>query len=95
MSNIGLAEAIEQLRSELGAAQDAGADQQLRFSIEEIEVELLLELKKDGKASAKAQFGVVTIGAEGGLTSSNTHRVKLRLKVTDAARGGEPAEIER
>ena len=44
--HIGIAEAIEQLRYETGVAQDAGANQQLRFEVAEVEVELLVELKR-------------------------------------------------
>ena len=87
MNHVGLAEAISQLRDELGQAQDAGADQQFRFEVAEVEVELLVEVRKEGGANAKAQFGVVAIGADGKASSGSTHRIKLRLNVTDAATG--------
>lgn len=88
---IGLAEAIEQLRRELGEAQDAGANQQLRFEVAEVEVELLVELRKEG--TAKASFGVVAIGAEGKVAKGAMHRLKLRLNVKDAATGGRNLEV--
>ena len=87
MSQVGLAEAIEQIREELARAQDAGAGHQFRFEVTDIEVELLVEMRKDGGANAKAQFWVVSAGADGSASSSNTHRVMLRLNVTDAATG--------
>lgn len=89
--HIGLAEAIEQLRRELGEAQDAGANQQLRFEVAEVEIELLVELRKEG--SAKASFGVLAIGAEGKIASSKTHRLKLKLNVKDEALGGRNVEV--
>ncbi|MEV3923504.1 trypco2 family protein [Actinomadura coerulea] len=88
---IGLAEAIEQLRLELGAAQDVGADQQLRFKVTEVEMELLVELRKEG--SAKASFGVVAVGAEGKISKGSAHRLKLKLEVKDEALGGSTAEV--
>ncbi|MFA1549925.1 trypco2 family protein [Actinomadura chokoriensis] len=90
-SLIGLAEAIEQLRYELGEAQDAGADQQLRFKVTEVEMELLVELRKEG--GAKASFGVLSVGAEGKISKGNAHRLKLKLEVKDEALGGSTAEV--
>ncbi|WP_330327878.1 trypco2 family protein [Streptomyces pseudovenezuelae] len=91
----GLAQAIDSLRAELGMAQDAGANQQLRFEIEEVHLELLLELRRDVKAGAKFAFGVVTAGVDGGVASARTHRLTLKLKVRDEALGGRNAEVNR
>lgn len=49
MADIGLAVAIEELRQELYLAQSAGAGQQLAFEIEEAQLELLLELRNEGR----------------------------------------------
>ncbi|MGI8330840.1 trypco2 family protein [Actinomadura scrupuli] len=89
MSQIGLTEAIERLREELGAAQDAGANQQLRFEVVEVEMELLVELRKEG--GGKVDFKVV--GADGKISSSTSHKLKLRLNVKDAARGNASLEV--
>ena len=85
MSQIGLAEAIEQLREELGAAQDAGANQQLRFEVVEVEMELLVELRKEG--------GGKVVGADGMVSSNTSHKLKLRLNVKDAALGNASLEV--
>jgi hypothetical protein len=85
MSQIGLAEAIEQLREELGAAQDAGANQQLRFEVVEVEMELLVELRKEG--------GGKVVGADGMIASNTSHKLKLRLNVKDAALGNASLEV--
>jgi len=95
MGRIGLAQAIEELRRELGQAQDAGANQQLRFEIAEVEMELLVELREEGGAEAKASFGVVTVGAGGTAGSSHTHRLTLKLNVRDEALGGRTAQVAR
>ncbi|MEV2236337.1 trypco2 family protein [Streptomyces phaeochromogenes] len=81
----GLAQAIEALRVELGIAQDAGANQQLRFEIEEAQLELLLELREDVRPGVKFAFGVVTAGVDGSIASARTHRLTLKLKVRDEA----------
>jgi hypothetical protein len=90
-----LAEAIEQLRRELGEAQDAGANQQLRFEVAEVEVELLVELRNEGGPEAKVSFGVVSVGVGATVTSAHTHRLRLRLTVRDEALGGRSAEVTR
>lgn len=91
VARIRLAEAIEQLREELGEAQDAGANQQLRFEVAEVEMELLVELRKE--AGAKASFGVVAFGAEGKVAQGTTHKLRLKLNVKDEALGGKTPEI--
>ncbi|MEU4496997.1 trypco2 family protein [Streptomyces sp. NPDC023998] len=95
MGNIGLAEAIEQLRRELGDAQDLGAHQQLRFEVSEVEMELLVELHKELEPEAKVSFGVVSVGAGTTVGSSHTHRLTLRLNVRDEALGGSKARVNR
>lgn len=90
-AHIGLAEAIEQLRRELGDAQDAGADQQLRFEVAEVEMELSVELRRE--AGAQVSVGVVAVGGQGAMRNTGTHRLTLRLKVRDEALGGRTAEV--
>lgn len=90
---IGMAEAIEELRRELGAAQDAGANQQLRFEIAEVEIELMVELRFEGGPQGKVSFAVVSIGADAKATQAQTHRVRLKLNVRDEALGGRTAQV--
>ncbi|MEU1274061.1 trypco2 family protein [Streptomyces sp. NPDC005799] len=89
----GLAEALETLRAELDAAQEAGARRRLRFEIEEATLELLLELRSDVRPGVKLAFGVVSadLGAERG--SSRTHKLTLKLKVRDEALGGRNTQV--
>lgn len=93
MGRIGLARAIEELRTELDAAQEAGAGAQLRFEIVEAELELQLELRKEGTGEGKLSFGVATAGGSGTSGSTQTHRLVLSLKVRDEALGGRNAEV--
>ncbi|MGW6534711.1 trypco2 family protein [Streptomyces sp. NPDC055051] len=93
MSAIRLAEAIEDLRQELYAAQDLGKDQQFAFTVEEAELELLLELRDSGKADGRLTFGVATVGAGGERAAARTHRLTLKLAIRDRAAGGTSPEI--
>ncbi|MER5757203.1 trypco2 family protein [Streptomyces sp. NPDC002088] len=95
MATIGLAAAIEELRQELYQAQTRGAQQQFAFQIEEAELELLLELRIDGKGEGKLQFGVATVGGGGAHSSVRGHKLTLKLQVKDRATGGANPEIGR
>lgn len=93
MGQVGLSEAIEQLRWELGQAQDAGAGQQLKFEVAEVQVELLVELRKEANPEAKVSIGVVTAGTTGTVSTAHTHRLTLKLNVRDEATGGRNAIV--
>ncbi|MYS05188.1 hypothetical protein GTW71_01690 [Streptomyces sp. SID6041] len=93
MMEIGLAAAIEELRRELYAAQDAGAGQQFAFEIEEAQLELLLEVRDEGRGEGRLSFGVATVGAGGTASQARTHRLTLTLKVKDRATAGTRVEI--
>ncbi|MFE6866684.1 trypco2 family protein [Kitasatospora sp. NPDC057692] len=87
MSEIGLAAAIEELRQELYQAQDAGAQEQFAFEVEEAQLELLLELRSDVRPEGKLSFGVATVGVGGTSATARTHKLVLKLKVRDRALG--------
>ena len=76
----------------------AGKDSVLRFGLGPVEMEFLLEIKReDGEKGGEAgvRFGVVTIGAEDSVTSGSTHRVKLSLQPQDRrGRRGEISDTE-
>ncbi|MFF0226769.1 trypco2 family protein [Streptomyces sp. NPDC004629] len=93
MADIGLAAAIEELRQELYLAQNAGARQQLAFEIEEAQLELLLELRNEGRGEGKLTFGVATVNASGSLGSTRTHKLTLKLKVKDRATAGGQVDV--
>lgn len=88
---VGLSDAIAALRRELNTARTAGKDDNLRFGLGPVEMEFLLEVKREGGGEAGVRIGVVTIGAKGGVSKASTHRVKLVLNPQD--RHGRPAEI--
>jgi len=50
---------IAELRSELAEAQKEGAGKELRFTVEEIEIELKVGITKEVGAAAKVKFDLV------------------------------------
>ncbi len=87
---IGLAEAVQVLREELAAAQESGEGESLRFEVGPVELEFAVVARRSGGGKAGIQFGVVTLGVEGGLSKEETHRIKVRLTPKDAATGRAP-----
>ena len=92
-AEMGLAAAIEELREQLYIAQDKGANQQFGFEIQEAQLELLLELRKDIKVGGKLRFGVADTGLDRTTASARTHKLTLKLKIKDRAAGGSTPEI--
>ncbi|OOC56134.1 MULTISPECIES: trypco2 family protein [Nocardiopsis] len=80
--SIGLAQAIERLREELDDARREGEGHEIGIEIVEAEVELLLEVHKEGSGKSGVNFGVVSVGADGKVGSKDTHRITLKLAVT-------------
>jgi hypothetical protein len=99
---VGLADAIAALRRELTTAMTAGKDSALRFGLGPVEMEFLLEIRREandkareGGAEAPVRFGVVTTGAKDSVTRGSTHRVKLSLQPQDQrGRRGEISDTE-
>ncbi|WP_444961984.1 trypco2 family protein [Nocardiopsis sp. M1B1] len=87
MPTIGLSQAIKELRDELTAAQREKKENGIGIEIVEAEVELLLEARGEGAGKAGVSFGVVSLGADGKVSRKNTHRITLKLALTDADGG--------
>lgn len=86
MSEIGLADAIRELRRELTCAIAEGEGESLRFKPGPIQLELQLEIGREGGGNADIKWFVVSAGVEGKVTRASTHTVKLTLEpVADGA----------
>ncbi|MER7178888.1 trypco2 family protein [Streptomyces hyaluromycini] len=98
-AGITLAEALEELRRELYAAQDAGAGQQLRFEVEQAQLTLDVEFHRNGDGRVKVEVGLpgAKAGGEasGGSGSTRRQTLTLTLQVHDEALGGSRARIRR
>ncbi|WP_046732449.1 trypco2 family protein [Streptomyces humi] len=86
---IELGSVIKDLRSELQAAIEAGEDEDLRFELGPIELEVSVAVERSGSGGGKVRFWVVDLGGERRKDASNTQRIKLsltpRLAGTDRA----------
>lgn len=85
-SPIGIAEAVEQLREEIDQAQKARAENGndgTEFEIVEAEVELLVQINREGSGKAGVGIGVVTLGADGRYGDINAHKLRLKLKTSE------------
>ena len=79
MSELALADAIDQLRRELGRAVTAAEGERLQFMLGPVELELQVELSVRGGATAEARWVVVSLGADAGAERTRTHKVTLTL----------------
>ena len=63
--------------------------------LREAEAEFLVEIDAEGGAEAGGSIGVVTLKAGGKVSWADTHRLKLKLCITDASTGGRNLEVRR
>ncbi|MFE5797387.1 trypco2 family protein [Streptomyces sp. NPDC056503] len=99
MAKVMLSEAVAELREELYRAADASPGEQFRFEVEQAELCLEVEFRKDGNGKVSVEVGAfgtkggVEAGGGGGVTHRQT--LTLTLNVRDEALGGQPARIRR
>ena len=79
MNELGLADAIGQLRREIGVAMVAAQDEPLKFVLGPVELELEVALSAKGGVKGEAKWVVVSFGAEAGVERTRSHKVKLTL----------------
>lgn len=84
---IELAEAIAHLRAQLQTAMQEGEGQELRFVIQEINVELKCSVKREAGAGGGVKFWVVDAKAGGKLGDETVQTIKLKLTPADKEGG--------
>lgn len=84
MKSIPLADLLLGLRKELLEAQERAAQEQLRFRVEEIEVEVQVGTTKVGTVEGGVKFWVVDAGVDGSIESQKLQTLRLKLKPDDA-----------
>jgi len=77
-----ITEAVEQLRSQLLAAQKSGEGEGLRFVIGEVEMEFVIEVRKEGSGRAGIRLGVAEVGGQGSVSHGSQHRLNIKFNVT-------------
>ena len=79
MSELGLAQAIGQLRREVDEALLNAGGERLQFLLGPVELDLSVELSTQGEAGIDAKWVVVSIGGKLRGERTSSHRVKLTL----------------
>ena len=79
MSELALADAIDQLRREIGRSIEAADGERLQVVLGPVELELQVELSARAGATAEARWVVVSLGADAGAERTRTHKVTVTL----------------
>jgi Trypsin-co-occurring domain 2 len=80
---VGLAEAIDQVRTELEQAIKDGERSAVAFRAGPVELEFEVAFAKTGGVEGGLQLSVLSFGAKGERSSTATHRVKVALTPVD------------
>jgi hypothetical protein len=91
MAEIGLAEVIRALRSELETAMTEGEGQRLQFQATGLAVEFQVGVTKTAEGSAGVRFWVFELGGSGSYASESIQKVNLSLQ--PVLQSGEPVKI--
>jgi hypothetical protein len=94
MKKIPLSQAIEQLRDELRLAILEGNDQDIIFTPNVIDIELVVSFSTEAKAGGGFKLlTFIDVSAEANATLESQHKIKLSLSVAD--REGRPIKVRR
>ncbi|MBF0346085.1 MAG: hypothetical protein HQL81_00315 [Magnetococcales bacterium] len=89
---IELSSAIANLRDELLTAQHQGNNKEIRFKVEEIDLDLSVAATKTGGVEAGVKFWVIDAKAKGEVKSESIMKVRLKLKPMNSD-GGSPVLV--
>ncbi|MGW5189004.1 trypco2 family protein [Kribbella sp. NPDC004138] len=94
--DLGLADAIEELRNELQTAQANAVGAGVQLPIQSVSVELQLVVTKEGQGKAGFKVPVIDLelGVEGGYGREATHKVVIEFG-PPVDGDGEPVRVER
>ena len=80
MTEIGLAETIEALRSELATAMKKANGQDIQFPLGRIELEFHVGVRRATDAKAGVKFWVVELGGSGAYSAESIQKVSITLE---------------
>jgi hypothetical protein len=89
---IGLAEAIQKVRTELDQARLGREGKELQFRLDEVSLEFQVEVTREGGAEGGINIWVVSFGAKGGVRNTGTHTVTVSM-VPQIKSGGEWVDV--
>ncbi len=94
MTNIPIADAIQQLREQLAEAVRRGVHENIVFTPTGIELELAVNFSTEEKAGGGFKlFAFLDVSVEGKAKQESQHKIKLSLSVSDAQ--GSPLEVRK
>lgn len=76
----GLADVITRVREELEEAQLRGEGSRIRFSVEKVNLEFAIQVKREGTGRAGLRIGVLTAEGGGSASRDTTHRIQIELQ---------------
>lgn len=82
-----LANVVQGLRQELLKAVEQAKGEELRFEVQEMELELQVQVTKEVGAEAKLKFWVIDAGGVSGSVEKSTVQT-VRLKLKPKGKGG-------
>ncbi|GAA0965031.1 hypothetical protein GCM10009555_003540 [Acrocarpospora macrocephala] len=89
---LSLAEAMELVRGEVVKARNRAEmlGEELRFTVDAVEVEFLVQIGREKGGEGKLTLGVVEAGASGKRSHTDTHRIMFSLAPFSVATGERP-----
>ncbi|GAA1613595.1 hypothetical protein GCM10009733_007130 [Nonomuraea maheshkhaliensis] len=94
MEEIGLPEAIAEVRAGLLAAMEQGADQDLQFPIESVELQFQVGVTREKSGSGGLKVWVVEFEGGAGVTREDVHTVTVTFG-SPVDQDGEPVKVRR
>ena len=80
-----LAQLIASLRAELAKAQKAGKEEEIRFTVEDVELELEIAAEEAIEGGIAAKFYVLTSHYKANKKDAVTQKIKLKLKPEESS----------
>jgi len=78
---------LSALRAELCASQQEAQGKDIKFSVEDVELEIQLTVANDDVVKGGVKFWVANVGAESKESVQITHKIKLKLKPENPSGG--------
>lgn len=92
---VGLVEAVAALRAELAEAVAAGAEADIQFPVESVQLAFQVGVTASEQAQGGLKFWVVELGGEAGWARESVQTVTITLAAPVDRRTGEPIRIAR
>lgn len=79
MADVGLFEAVSAVRDELDRIRREGAEKDIRFGVDAVEIEFEVAVTRKGGADGKVKVWVIEAGANASTEKAAKHRVSVTL----------------